>query len=270
VSRDDHLPRRRQGDSLLNTRGERSTSLTLVSPMNNSATPKLPVGWLLLAVTTALLLAASLYAIFWVAPVEQQMGIVQKIFYFHVPSAYAMYLGFGLCVIGSAFFLITRRDVWEALAIGGAEVGSIFCAIVLITGPIWARKSWGTYWTWDPRLTTTLLIGLIYVAYLLLRNVGATGEAERKFAAGLGLIGGALMPIIHYSVQLWRGQHPTVITSKGGGLDEKMGMALGISFAAFTALAALLVWTRARAERDRQRVISLELDAAERGLLEDA
>ena len=98
----------------------------------------------------------------------------------------------------------------------------MFCAIVLVTGPLWARKAWGTYWTWDPRLTTTLLIGMIYVAYLLLRNLGATGEAERRFAAGLGLLGGALMPIIHYSVQLWRGQHPTVITAKGGGLHPDM------------------------------------------------
>jgi heme exporter protein C len=141
--------------------------------------------------------------------------------------------------------------------------------VVLITGPLWGRKAWGTYWTWDPRLTTTLLIGMIYVAYLLLRNLGATGEAERRFAAGLGLLGGALMPIIHYSVQLWRGQHPTVITKKGGGLHPDMLVALLLGCAAMTALCALLVWARALAERDRQRVLTLELDAAELGLLEE-
>lgn len=232
-------------------------------------TSNTPKGLYGLAVLAAGLMAWALYAIFVVAPVELQMGIVQKIFYFHVPSAYCMYVGFGLCVLGSLLYLVKRSDTWEAIAVAGAEVGSIFCLIVVVTGPLWARKAWGTYWTWDPRLTTTLLIGMIYVAYLLLRNLGATGEAERRFAAGLGILGGPLMPIIHYSVQLWRGQHPTVITAKGGGLHPDMKTALLLSFLAFTVWVALLIWVRARAERDLQRVRLLELDAAERGLLED-
>jgi heme exporter protein C len=240
--------------------------------MNTTAAPdskNSELGFIALAVAAAALLSLTLYWGFIVAPVEAQMGIVYKIFFFHAPSAYAMYLGFGLCVIGSAMYLAKRSDAWEALAVGGAEVGAIFCLIVLITGPIWGRKAWGTYWTWDPRITTTLLIGMIYVAYLLLRNLGATGEAERRFAAGLALLGGPLMPIIHYSVQLWRGQHPTVITSKGGGLHPDMLIALLLGCAAMTALACLLIWARARIERDRQRVFGLELDAAEYGLLED-
>jgi heme exporter protein C len=233
-----------------------------------SASPQGARGFNVLAVLSALLLVLTVYWGFVVAPVELQMGVVQKIFYFHAPAAYAMYLGFGLCVIGSALYLGKRSDAWEAVAVGGAEVGSVFCLIVLVTGPLWGRKAWGTYWTWDPRLTTTLLIGMIYVAYLLLRNLGATGEAERRFAAGLGILGGALMPIIHYSVQLWRGQHPTVITKKGGGLHPDMLIALLIGCAAMTALSVLLIWARARIEQGRQRVLSLELDAAEQGLLE--
>lgn len=224
---------------------------------------------MLLALVTAVLLALTIYWGFIVAPVELQMGVVQKIFYFHAPAAYAMYLGFGLCVIGSTMYLAKRSDGWEAIAVGGAEVGALFCLMVLITGPLWGRKAWGTYWTWDPRLTTTLLIGMIYVAYLLLRNLGATGEAERRFAAGLGILGGALMPIIHYSVQLWRGQHPTVITKKGGGLHPDMLTALLLGCAAMTALAFLLVWARAQIELKRQRMLGLELDAAEQGLLEE-
>jgi heme exporter protein C len=234
------------------------------------ASTKLPLAFVLLAACCAIALVSALYAIFVVAPVELQMGIVQKIFYFHVPSAWAMYLGFTLSVLGSAVYLAKRSDAWEALAVGGAEVGAVFCLIVLVTGPLWAYKAWGTGWTWDPRLTTTLLTGMIYIAYLVLRNLGATGEVERRFAAGLALLGGALMPIIHYSVQFWRGQHPTVITQKGGGLHPDMRLALLLSGLAFLMLASLLVWARARAERDRQRAQLLELDAAELGLLEDA
>jgi heme exporter protein C len=227
------------------------------------------LGFSVLAGVTALLLSLTLYWGFIVAPNELQMGLVYKILFFHAPSAYAMYIGFGLCALGSAVYLAKRSDGWEALAVAGAEVGLLFALVVMVTGPLWGRKAWGTYWTWDPRLTTTLLIGMIYVAYLLLRNLGATGESERRFAAGLGIIGGALIPIIHYSVQLWRGQHPTVITSKGGGLQRDMSIALILGFAAMTALAALLIWIRARLERDRQRLVTLELDAAEHGLLEE-
>lgn len=238
----------------------------MVEPTSSESFPK---GLAALAALTALLMAVTLYAIFVIAPIELQMGVVQKIFYFHVPSAYCMYVGWSLCVLGSLVYLTKHSEGWEDVAVAGAEIGTLFWAIVMVTGPLWARKSWGTFWTFDPRLTTSLLTGMIYIAYLMLRNLGTTGEAERRFAAGLAVLGGALMPIIHYSVQLWRGQHPTVITSKGGGLHPDMRTALLLSFAAFTALCALLVWVRARAERDKRRVQVLELDAAERGLLEE-
>jgi heme exporter protein C len=238
----------------------------MAEPTSSQASHK---GLIALSALTALLMLASLYAIFMRAPVELQMGIVQKIFYFHVPSAYSMYVGWGLCVLGSLIYLVKRSEAWEDVAVAGAEVGTVFWGVVMVTGPLWARKSWGTFWTFDPRLTTFLLVGMIFIAYLLLRNLGTTGEAERRFAAGLAVLGGALMPIIHYSVQLWRGQHPTVITAKGGGLHPDMRTALLLSFLAFTGLNALLIWLRARAEHDRRRVQLLELDAAERGLLEE-
>jgi len=227
-------------------------------------------GWIALAVTTAVLLVASLYAIFAVAPVELQMGVVQKIFYFHVPAAYAMYVGFFTCAVGSVVYLVKRSERWDAIAVAGAEVGLLFCVSVLVEGPLWARKAWGVWWTWDPRLTTTLLAGLVFFSYVILRAFGASGEAEKKFAAGLAIVGLLDLPIIHYSVQRWRGQHPTVITGKGGGLAPSMVPALVLSFVLFTALAILLMWARTRAERMRQRVHALELEAAERGLLEEA
>ncbi|MBT8468997.1 MAG: cytochrome c biogenesis protein, partial [Deltaproteobacteria bacterium] len=133
-------------------------------------------AWSLICFTTLALFAVTLYTIFVVAPVEQQMGIVQKIFYFHVPSAYAMYIGFGVSAVGSAVYLLKRDPKWDALGVAGAEVGSLFCLIVLLTGPLWARKAWGVWWTWDPRLTTTLLAGMIFAAYLSLRSMGSAGE----------------------------------------------------------------------------------------------
>lgn len=235
----------------------------------SASRPRPSPGWLILTAITALLAAVTLWAIFFYAPVESTMGVVQKIFYFHVPSAYAMYIGFGICGIGSTAYLIRRKESWDALAVAGAEVGLLFCVIVLVTGPLWARKAWGVWWTWDPRLTSTLLAAMIFTAYTVLRSFGG-GEAERRFAAGLAIVGLFNIPIIHYAVDVWRGQHPTVIRESGGGLDPAMGHTLLLAFAFFTALSALLIWARTRVERGSQALRALELEAAERGLLEDA
>lgn len=211
--------------------------------------PKLPLSRTLrsLCGLSALLFIATLYAIV-MAPTEAQMGISQKIFYFHVPSAYAMYVGFCLAAIGSGVFLWRASPGAERLATAGAEVGVLFCLIVLSSGPLWARKAWGVWWTWDPRLTTTLLAGMIFLAYLMLRASpnSYVGLAERKFAAGLAVLGLCVVPLIHYSVQRWRGQHPTVITRQGGGLDPQMWPPLLLAFLAFTALVSLLVILRLR------------------------
>ena len=220
--------------------------------------------WSLLLFVTLAVFAATLYAIFVVAPVEKQMGIVQKIFYFHVPSAYAMYLGFVVSAVGSALYLIKREPKWDALGVAGAEVGTLFCLIVLLTGPLWARKAWGVWWTWDPRLTTTLLAGMIFAAYLALRSMGDAGEVEKRFAAGLALFGLIDLPLIHYSVQRWRGVHPMVITGKGGGLESEMYWALGLSFIAFTGLAVLLIWTRAAVERQRGEATRMRFELLHR------
>jgi len=192
------------------------------------------------------------------------MGIVQKIFYFHVPSAYAMYIGFGVSAVGSLGYLIKRDPKWDALGVAGAEVGALFCLIVLVTGPLWARKAWGVWWTWDPRLTTTLLAGMIFAAYLALRSMGNAGEVEKRFAAGLAIFGLVDLPLIHYSVQRWRGVHPTVITGKGGGLESEMYWALGLSFLAFTGLAVLLIWARAAIERQRDETARLRFELMHR------
>jgi heme exporter protein C len=225
---------------------------------------------LLLLALSLLVLPIMLYAIFVIAPVEQQMGIVQKIFYFHMPSWNGMYLGFVVCAFCSAMYLAKHDERWDAVAVAGAEVGMLFCMAGMITGPLWGRKAWGVYWTWDPRLTSTLLEAMIFLAYLVLRSFGGLGEVEKRFAAGLAIVGILDIPIIKFSVQRWRGTHPTVITGKGGGLHPDMRPALLLGLLFMTLLAAALIWIRARAERLRQRVLALELTAAERGLLEES
>jgi heme exporter protein C len=224
------------------------------------------VFYALVAFTTVLY-AWLVNFVFLRVPTEKTMGIVQKIFYFHVPSAYSMYVGAAACFAGSVMYLLKPRDAWDALARAGAECAVAFGAIVMTTGPLWAAKAWGYYWTWDPRLTTALLSVLIYVAYLVLRGFAGDGEGERKFAAALGILGAANLPIIHFSVQKWSGQHPTVITGKGGGLQHPdMKLALGVSFLAFTLFAIALLWARTRLEIARGRLARAEEDAIDLGL----
>jgi len=244
---------------------------TILAHQEASGTPKLLLA---LLASCLLFLPAALYSIFVIAPVERQMGIVQKIFYFHVPCANAMYLGFVTCSLCSAVYLARRDDRWDAVAVAGAEVGMLFCALVLITGPLWARKAWGTFWTWDPRLTSTLLEAMIFLAYLVLRSFGTVGdgmlgEVEKRFAAGLAVVGLLDIPVIKFSVQRWRGTHPVVITGKGGGIHPDMRPALIFGLLLVLVFAVALIWVRARGERLRQGVAALELEAAERGLLED-
>lgn len=224
-----------------------------------------------IAVVAFLFVSAALGMAWEYAPVAQEAagGIAQKIFYFHVPSAYVMYIGVTACVLGSLGYLSQRTPGWDALAQAGAEIAVIFATVVLVTGPLWARKAWGTYWAWDPRLTTTLLGVLIFVAYLVLHSATGAGEAEKRFAAAVAVMGACVMPVIHYSVLLWRGQHPTVITSRGGGLAPAMGTTLTVSFLAFTLMAAVLLFVRTRIAQQEARLEALRIQATTLGLLDD-
>lgn len=227
-------------------------------------------GFVALLLATALSLVAAIQVIFLKAPTEATMGIVQKIFYFHVPAAYGMYLGAFVCFLGSAGYLAKGTARFDALAKAGAEVAVVMGLMVLITGPLWAAKAWGRYWTWDPRLTTSMLSVLVYVAYVVLRSFTGSGDAERKFAAALGVLGAANLPIIHYSVQKWGGQHPKVISNGGGGLRHPdMKLALTLGFLTFTLLAVTLVWQRMRLHLAAGRLDEIEEEAIELGLAGD-
>ncbi len=219
---------------------------------------------------TTLVLLGTVHFVAFVIPTEATMGIVQKIFYFHVPSAYAMYLGAVACLVGSIGYLARGTQKWDSVARAGAEVAVIMGLMVMITGPLWAIKAWGVYWTWDPRLTTSLLSFLVYVAYVVLRSFTGGGDAEKKFAAALGILGAANLPIIHFSVRKWGGTHPQVVTGKGGGLshpDMKTGLLYGIL--AFTLLTGLLIWLRVRQDRAQARLDEALDEASALGLVED-
>ncbi|TNF45878.1 cytochrome C assembly protein, partial [bacterium] len=185
----------------------------------------------------------ALIAVFLFAPIERTMGIVQKIFYFHLGSAAASFLAFTVVVAASVVFLITRQPQWDIIAVSAAEAGVLFCTLVLITGPLWARPVWGQWWVWDPRLTTTLILWFLYVGYLVVRQA-VPGSRGQLAAAVYGILAYVDVPIVYFSIRWWRGIHPQVL-QRGGGLAPGMVTPLLISVAAFALL--LLVMIRERA-----------------------
>lgn len=215
-------------------------------------------------VTGATMLAA-LYCIFVVAPIEREQGIVQRIFYFHVSSAWAAFMAFGTVAVASGLYLWSGQDRFDHVAWAAAEVGVLFCSFVLITGPIWARPIWGTWWQWDPRLTQTLIMWAVYVSYLMLRAFGGAEDLVKRWAAVLGIFGVIGIPIIILSVRLLPGIHPAVLMTregKTGLVDGRMRLALYVTAAAFAFLLVWLVHLRARLERLGDALRRLE---AERG-----
>lgn len=219
----------------------------------------------LLTGLTGFAMLSAVLLVFLFAPTEASMGVVQKIFYFHVPAAYTMYLSWATCTVASIFYLIKRTDNWDMLAKSAAELALVFAAIVMTTGPLWGRKSWGAYWTWDPRLTSSLLLTLIILSYVLLRAF-SSGEVERRFAAALSILGAGIIPLIHLSVQKWRGQHPTVITGKGGGLDPSMQAVFALCMITFTLFFITLIVRRYQLEKNKRRLLALQEEAAAQGL----
>jgi heme exporter protein C len=211
--------------------------------------PRAHPAWQALLFATALGFVYHLYFIFFRAPEAQEAagGLAQKIFYFHVPAAYALYVCGAVCFVASCAYLLRPTHARNAWARAGAEGAVVFGLMVLVSGPLWAKKAWGVYWTWDPRLTTLLLAVLLYLAMVVLRRFTGDGDAERKFAAAFGVLGTSLLPVIHYSVQLWGGNHPTVMGKGGGGLGSAdMYHALFVGFGTMTLLSVLLLTLRAQ------------------------
>jgi len=205
------------------------------------------------AIVTAGLLTFALYEALVVAPTEQTMGDVQRIFYYHVPSAWTAFLLFFINFGASLVYLIKRNIKADILALVSAEVGVVFCTVVLVTGPIWARPVWGIWWTWDMRLTLTLVLWLIYVSYLVLRRF-SSGSQTPVIAAVLAIFGALDVPLVYFSIWYFRTQHPSPVIGRGGELDPRMAHVLLINWLAFSCFAFLVCWSRYRLEQVKRDV----------------
>lgn len=208
-----------------------------------------------LAISSLLLLPASVLVIGLYAPTEARLGIVQKIFYFHVSSAFMMYAGFGVAFLGSILFLFTGKKKWDAHAVTGAEVGLLFATLVLVSGPLWAYKSWGGFWTWDPQLTATLIVYLLFWSYMAVRAFAVRGERRRTISAIIAVLATPNIAFIHWAVTI---THPKVIRSSGGGLATSMVYTLIFALVAITCLFATLYLFRLHLEKEQNRLARLK------------
>jgi len=202
----------------------------------------------ILGVLTLILLSYALYQALVVAPTEQTMGDVQRIFYYHVPSAWTAFILFFVNFGASGVYLVKRRPAADIVALTSAEVGVVFLTVNLVTGPIWARPVWGIWWTWDWRLTSTLVMWLIYVSYLLLRRFSTGGQAP-TLAAVLAILGALCVPFVYFSIWFFRTQHPQPVMGSGGSIDPRMLHALLINWLAFMCFAFMVCWSRYRLEQ---------------------
>jgi heme exporter protein C len=207
----------------------------------------------ILAVLILAFLGYTAYEALVVAPTEQTMGNVQRIFYYHVPSAWTAFLLFLINFVASIVYLIRRNPASDMIALVSAEVGVVFCTVVLVTGPLWARPVWGIWWTWDVRLTSTLVLWLIYLSYLMLRRFSTSGQTP-VLAAALAVFGALDVPLVYFSIRIFRTQHPQPVIGGGGSIDPRMLHVLLINWVAFLCLATLFCWARYRLEHMRREI----------------
>lgn len=201
-------------------------------------------------------MVAALAMVFLYVPNERVQGIVQRIFYFHLPAAWNTFLGFFIVAGASASYLWQGSRFSDLLAQAAAEIGMVFCTIVLITGSIWARPIWGVWWTWDPRLTMVIVLWTIYAAYLLLRHLAGDTEQIARYAAVLGIVGVLDIPLLHIAVRLWRGIHPKV-----DKMAPEMMWTLLMCTVAFLCLFVWLLWLRLRNLSLREEIVMLRRQA---------
>ncbi len=203
------------------------------------------------------LMVIALYLVFVYVPTEKEMGIVQRIFYLMVPMGWLALLAFLIVFIGSILYLVKRESKWDILASSSAEIGIIFTTLALIIGSIWARPIWGVWWTWEPRLTATLVLWLIYFAYLMIRSYATDEHRGARFAAVVGIVGFVDIPIVALATTLWRGMHPGPLIFQGG-LAPPMLLTLQVGIVAFTVLYVVLLMQRVSMKNDEMEIRRLK------------
>ncbi len=221
---------------------------------------KIPKALLFLDILAGLCMIGGLVLVFWYAPVEQTMGMVQKIFYFHVASTWMGMLGFLVSAITSILYLRTQNLKWDAAAVSGTEIGMVFLLIGIITGSIWAKPTWNTWWTWDPRLTTTLIMELIFAAYFLLRANLGDFKQQARLSAIYNIIGFITVPITFLSIRIFRSIHPVIIHSASStsgmfAMSSKMQVTFFASLLVFSIFFAAVFWHRYLLEIAQRSII---------------
>ena len=228
-----------------------------------------PRSLIILDILAGICLFAALWMALFYAPQEIVMGDVQRVFYFHVATGWTGMLGYLLAVITGVAFLRTRNPFWDAASLAGVEIGLVFTALCVISGSIWARPIWNTWWTWDPRLTTAFIMELIYAAYLLLRRGVEDPDQRARFSAVYAIVGFITVPLTFLSIRIFRTIHPVIIgaaTSAGGSsfeMSPRMLQTFLFSLFAFTVLFAAFYWHRLRLGLHQQQLEALEFQNAQ-------
>jgi heme exporter protein C len=199
------------------------------------------------------LVGAAAYASLYIAPDEKTMHVLYRIFYFHAASAWAGMTAFFICFVANLLYVWRRDEKWDSLGVSSAEVGLAFITVVLITGPIWAKPAWGIYWTWDARLTSTFVLWLLYISYLLLRTLIEEPDRRALLSALFGIFAFIDVPIVFGAIRWWRTQHPApvIMGGPGSGLDPTMSKVFFFSVLALHALMVFLIAERYRLEKLR-------------------
>ncbi|MBF8266541.1 MAG: cytochrome c assembly protein [Dehalococcoidia bacterium] len=212
-----------------------------------------------------LAMPVAMYFALAFAPREATMGNVQRIFYIHVPAAWVAFLAFFVTFVASGVYLYRRQERWDILAVSSAEIGVLFTSLALVLGSLWAKPVWGAWWTWDPRLITTLFLWMVYVGYLMLRSAIEDPTQQARFAAVFGIVAFVDVPIVYFSIRWWRTIHPVVFTGGGLNLDTRMLVALLVGLAAMTFLYLALLSLRSAIEAVQRRnaVLLQELEERE-------
>ncbi|PKN08315.1 MAG: cytochrome C biogenesis protein CcmC [Deltaproteobacteria bacterium HGW-Deltaproteobacteria-8] len=217
----------------------------------------------ILALAALIALIAGQWFIWVYAPIEETMGLVQKIFYIHMPLAWWALVSFFVVFCASIRHLMTRSSGSDILAGSAAELGVLFSGLALISGSVWGRAAWNVWWTWDPRLTTTLIMWFVYAGYLVLRGANMGGERRAMVCAVLGVVAFLDVPLVFYSARIWRSVHPAVLASQGGGMEPEMWHTVLVNLLAFGLLWLTLLVLRFGVGRAEERARALMLQGRE-------